>query len=218
MHAEIWFHADVRKHAGPSEHHGLLGTDYRDAMQSVRFKQLVYSGPVDEYFDFRFGELPYRSLRFEHKTLRQEYLQPVAVVNYPNDHEYTRVTEFKYLTGQAHRQTSVVYEYPEQPKEIRTIPFLLRRMQLSTSNTRNLRPRSRTCTSSAGWLRTATTTWIRLSARLSRSARSSRQRRNSRRKPPLRPPWACRSRRDRPSGYKRSAIASESAIRAKVPL
>jgi len=89
-----------------------LGADYRDVVRSVSFKQLVYSGPVDEYFDFRFGELPYRSLRFEHKTLAQEYLQPVAVVNYPNDHAYTRITEFKYLTGQAHRQTSVVYEYP----------------------------------------------------------------------------------------------------------
>jgi UDP-galactopyranose mutase len=81
-------------------------------MRSVSYDQLIYSGPVDEYFDFRFGELPYRSLRFEHKTLPQEYLQPVAVVNYPNEHAYTRITEFKYLTGQAHRQTSVVYEYP----------------------------------------------------------------------------------------------------------
>jgi UDP-galactopyranose mutase len=89
-----------------------LGADYRDAVRSVRFKQLVYSGPVDEYFDFRFGELPYRSLRFEHQTLPQEYLQPVAVVNYPNENAYTRVTEFKYLTGQTHRQTSVVYEFP----------------------------------------------------------------------------------------------------------
>jgi len=89
-----------------------LGADYRDAIGSVRYKQLIYSGPVDEYFDFRFGELPYRSLRFEHKTLQQEYLQPVAVVNYPNEHAYTRITEFKYLTGQTHRHTSVVYEFP----------------------------------------------------------------------------------------------------------
>jgi len=89
-----------------------LGTDYRDAVRSVRFEQLVYSGPVDEYFDFRFGELPYRSLRFEHKTLSQEFLQSVAVVNYPNEHAYTRISEFKHLTGQAHRHTSVVYEFP----------------------------------------------------------------------------------------------------------
>jgi UDP-galactopyranose mutase len=89
-----------------------LGTDYRDAVRGVRFNQLVYSGPVDEYFDFRFGELPYRSLRFEHKTLPQEFLQSVAVVNYPNENAYTRITEFKHLTGQAHRHTSVVYEFP----------------------------------------------------------------------------------------------------------
>jgi UDP-galactopyranose mutase len=89
-----------------------LGCDYRDVAQKVKYKEIVYSGPVDEFFGFRFGELPYRSLRFEHKTLKKEFLQPVAVINYPNDHAYTRVTEFKHLTGQAHRQTSVVYEYP----------------------------------------------------------------------------------------------------------
>ena len=89
-----------------------LGCDYRDVAKKVKFKEVVYSGPVDEFFGFRFGELPYRSLRFEHKTLKKEFLQPVAVINYPNDHAYTRVTEFKHLTGQAHRETSVVYEYP----------------------------------------------------------------------------------------------------------
>lgn len=89
-----------------------LGTDYRDVVKNVKYREIIYTGPVDEYFDFRFGELPYRSLRFQHETIRREYLQPVAVVNYPNDHAYTRVTEFKHLTGQAHRHTSVVYEYP----------------------------------------------------------------------------------------------------------
>ncbi len=89
-----------------------LGSDFRDVVKNVSYKEIIYTGPVDEYFDFRFGELPYRSLRFKHETLNREYLQPVAVVNYPNDHAYTRVTEFKYLTGQVHRQTSVVYEYP----------------------------------------------------------------------------------------------------------
>jgi len=89
-----------------------LGSDYQTVAKSVKFRELVFSGPVDEYFDFRFGQLPYRSLHFQHETLGQEYLQPVAVINYPNDHSYTRVTEFKHLTGQAHRQTSVVYEFP----------------------------------------------------------------------------------------------------------
>jgi UDP-galactopyranose mutase len=89
-----------------------LGTDYRDVIQQVAHKEVIYTGPVDEYFDCRFGELPYRSLRFDHRTVSQEYFQPVAVVNYPNDHDYTRITEFKYLTGQNHRQSSVVYEFP----------------------------------------------------------------------------------------------------------
>lgn len=89
-----------------------LGVDYADVVKGERFKEVVYTGPVDEFFDFRYGQLPYRSLRFQHETVNQEYLQPVAVVNYPNDHAYTRITEFKYLTGQSSRQTSVVYEYP----------------------------------------------------------------------------------------------------------
>jgi UDP-galactopyranose mutase len=89
-----------------------LGVDYRDIVSETQFQELIYSGPIDEFFGFRFGELPYRSLRFQHETLTTEYLQPVAVINYPNDHAYTRVTEFKHLTGQVNRRTSVVYEYP----------------------------------------------------------------------------------------------------------
>ncbi len=89
-----------------------LGCDYRDIVSKVRFREIIYTGPVDEFFDFRFGQLPYRSLRFQHETLPIEFLQPVAVVNYPNEHSYTRITEFKHLTGQDHRYTSVVYEYP----------------------------------------------------------------------------------------------------------
>lgn len=90
----------------------ILGTDYRAVLKDVTCREIIYSGPVDEYFEYQFGELPYRSLRFEHQTLPQEFLQPVAVINYPNDHAYTRITEFKHLTGQKHKQTSVVYEYP----------------------------------------------------------------------------------------------------------
>jgi UDP-galactopyranose mutase len=67
---------------------------------------------VDEFFDYQFGKLPYRCLEFKHETLNQERFQPVAVVNYPNDNAFTRITEFKHLTGQEHQKTSVVYEYP----------------------------------------------------------------------------------------------------------
>jgi UDP-galactopyranose mutase len=90
-----------------------LGTDYREAKRYVEYDELIYTGPVDEYFDYCFGPLPYRSLRFEHRTIDAQQLQPVAVVNYPNDHAYTRITEYKHLTGQAHEKTAITYEYPQ---------------------------------------------------------------------------------------------------------
>lgn len=90
----------------------MLNTDYRDLTKSLRFKELIYTGPIDEFFDYRFGKLPYRSLRFRHETCDVERLQPVAVINHPNEHDYTRITEFKQLTGQVHAKTSIVYEYP----------------------------------------------------------------------------------------------------------
>ena len=91
----------------------MLGTDFRDVRDSVDFDHLVFTGPIDEYFDFRFGKLPYRSLKFDHKTLDQEQYQPVAVVNYPSeDVPYTRISEYKHLTGQEHAKTSITYEYP----------------------------------------------------------------------------------------------------------
>ncbi|MBN8147951.1 UDP-galactopyranose mutase, partial [Vibrio vulnificus] len=62
---------------------------------------IIYTGPIDEYFDFRFGKLPYRSLKFDHQTLDQEQFQDVAVVNYPSeDVPFTRISEYKHLTGQ----------------------------------------------------------------------------------------------------------------------
>jgi len=89
-----------------------LGVSYRDVARAVSFRQLIFTGPVDEYFGYCYGKLPYRSLQFRHETLNKELAQPVAVINYPNEHAYTRVTEFKHLTGQNHTKTSVVYEYP----------------------------------------------------------------------------------------------------------
>ena len=92
--------------------HVLLNADYKDVVDVVPHREVVFTGPVDEYFDYRYGKLPYRSLEFRHETLNQDWHQPAPVVNYPNEHEYTRVTEFKYLTGQQHPKTSIVYEYP----------------------------------------------------------------------------------------------------------
>ena len=92
--------------------HLELGVDYREVLSSVLYRNMVYTGPIDEFFNFRYGKLPYRSLEFKHRTLEQKQLQQVAVINYPNEHAYTRVTEFKHLTGQDHPRTSIVYEYP----------------------------------------------------------------------------------------------------------
>jgi len=90
----------------------MLNTDYADIKDEVRFRELIFTGPIDEYFDYCYGKLAYRSLKFEHRTYDCTKYQPAAVVNFPNEHAYTRVTEFKYLTGQEHLKTSIVFEYP----------------------------------------------------------------------------------------------------------
>jgi UDP-galactopyranose mutase len=74
--------------------------------------EVVFTGPVDEFFEYRFGRLPYRSLDFKFETRNTELEQEVAVINYPNENAFTRITEFKHLTGQEHAGTSIVREYP----------------------------------------------------------------------------------------------------------
>jgi UDP-galactopyranose mutase len=91
----------------------LLDTDFEAVRERIPHRRLVYTGPVDLFFGQRYGPLPYRSLRFEFETLQQEWAQPVATINHPNEHAYTRVTEFKHLTGQRAPVTTLVYEYPQ---------------------------------------------------------------------------------------------------------
>lgn len=91
----------------------LLNCDYREVEKEVSFREMIYTGPVDTYFDYCYGKLPYRSLEFKHETHDQAVFQSAPVVNYPNEQPYTRVTEFKYLTGQEHNRTSIVYEFPQ---------------------------------------------------------------------------------------------------------
>ena len=90
----------------------MLQADYREVREAIAYRRLIYTGPIDEFFDFRLGKLPYRSLRFEHVTLDTPRFQPVAVVNYPQTESFTRITEYKHMTGQHHPQTSLTYEYP----------------------------------------------------------------------------------------------------------
>lgn len=91
----------------------LLNTKWQQVKDDVHFKRMVFTGPIDEYFDYKYGKLPYRSLRFDVKTFPFAQYQQAAVVNYPNEYEYTRITEQKWLTGQNHNHTTILTEYPQ---------------------------------------------------------------------------------------------------------
>ncbi len=107
------------------EHPGislLLNTDYRSIIREISFNRMVFTGPIDEYFDFIHGPLPYRSVFFEFDTYPTDELpegkyQPVGTVTYPNDYDFTRVAEFKHFTGQIHPFTSIVRQYPQDSGE-----------------------------------------------------------------------------------------------------
>jgi UDP-galactopyranose mutase len=89
------------------------GVDFAEVDDHAGYGHIVYTGPIDAWFDYRFGRLPYRSLHFEHEHLPGiEFFQETGTTNYPNDHAFTRITEFKHLTGQRHSGTSIVREYP----------------------------------------------------------------------------------------------------------
>ncbi len=90
----------------------ILGVDYKEIISDIEYQTLIYTGPIDCYFDYKYGKLPYRSLRLEPETHDMEFCQPVAVVNYPNDYDFTRITEFKHMTGQKSDRTTIMKEYP----------------------------------------------------------------------------------------------------------
>jgi UDP-galactopyranose mutase len=91
----------------------LLNTDYDEIKHLIPARQVIYTGPIDAFFEHCYGPLPYRSLEFHFETLPVEQFQQVGTINYPNEHPYTRITEFKHLTGQKHAETTIVYEYPK---------------------------------------------------------------------------------------------------------
>ncbi len=90
----------------------LLKTDYKEVMNSIKFNKLIYTGTIDSFFDYTYGELPYRTLEFDFKTIDKAYFQEVSQINYPNTNDYTRITEFKHITGQESNKTTIAYEYP----------------------------------------------------------------------------------------------------------
>lgn len=91
----------------------MLNTDYKEIEDMIPYREMIYTGPIDYYFDYCYGKLPYRSIEFKFETMETDTWQPTGTVNYPNEHPYTRITEFKYLTGQRHPKTTIVYEYPK---------------------------------------------------------------------------------------------------------
>lgn len=97
--------------------HILLNTDFKDVIDDIEYENLIYTGPIDYYFDYKYGKLPYRSLKFEFETIDCIKYQEVGTVNYPNDYDFTRITEFKHLTGQKHYKTTIVREYPSSEGE-----------------------------------------------------------------------------------------------------
>jgi len=91
-----------------------LSVEFEDVRNDAVFDKLIFTGPIDEYFDHRYGKLPYRSLSFRHVTLDRPWYQPVGTVNYPDEATpYTRISEYKHLTGQEIGKTTITYEYPQ---------------------------------------------------------------------------------------------------------
>jgi UDP-galactopyranose mutase len=91
----------------------MLNTDYKEIIDVIPYKHMIYTGPIDSFFNYCYGRLPYRSLDFKFETIESDVYQSTGTINYPNEHAYTRITEFKYLTGQKHHKTAIVYEYPQ---------------------------------------------------------------------------------------------------------
>ena len=89
-----------------------LNTDYKTITE--KFDRVFYSGAIDEYFDYKFGELPYRSLNFDIQTINREYYQKSVVTNYPNNYDFTRITEHKYFLDEKSDKTIISVEYPEK--------------------------------------------------------------------------------------------------------
>lgn len=95
-----------------------VATSFESIKSCDAWDRVIYTGPIDEYFGYCYGKLPYRSLRFEHEYhAGAATYQPTGTVNYPNDEAFTRITEFKYITGQQHAGTSIVREYPQAEGE-----------------------------------------------------------------------------------------------------
>lgn len=95
----------------------LLNTDYKEVLQDIKYDTLIYTGATDEFYNFKHGKLAYRSVNFVFETFDQEQYQEAPVVNYPNDYDFTRITEYKKLTWQDHKKTTIGKEFPSAEGE-----------------------------------------------------------------------------------------------------
>ncbi len=96
----------------------VLNTDYKSILNDIKFDKMIYTGPIDYFFDYQFGKLPYRSIKFEMKNYNKEKFQEAAVINYVESKpKQTRVTEYKYLTGQQNKSTTISKEFPQKTGE-----------------------------------------------------------------------------------------------------
>ena len=91
----------------------LLQTDYKEIIHHIKFDRLIFTGPIDEYFDYLYGPLPYRSLEFNFELINHEYYQECGQINFPNNNNFTRISEFKYITGQKFNKSVIALEYPK---------------------------------------------------------------------------------------------------------
>nr|AAR85514.1 Glf [Thermoanaerobacterium thermosaccharolyticum] len=102
--------------------HIILNTDYKEIINKIEYDRLIYTGPIDYFFDYKYGKLPYRSLDFKFETYQLDQYQHVEH-KYPNDYDFTRITEYKHMTGQKHEFTTIVKEYPKDYKLENDIPY-----------------------------------------------------------------------------------------------
>jgi UDP-galactopyranose mutase len=98
-------------------------TNFRDIESDTAFDRLIFTGPIDEYFDYCHGRLPWRSLEFDFKTIEKQRFQPVAQVNYPANYDFTRITEFAHFLDQRTGQTTIAEEYPTEYRAGENDPY-----------------------------------------------------------------------------------------------
>jgi len=113
----------------------MLNTDFKEVMEidlknkkiyflGQEFKgKVIFTGMIDELFEYKFGALPYRSLDLKFKAVERDYFQEAAVVNYPNDYDFTRITEFKHIHPVESKKTVILKEYPKAYQVGKDIPY-----------------------------------------------------------------------------------------------